>query len=164
MLQSGGTKFDSRDLWLRIECGFRAASAASATHPSNNLAAHRNSALWRSCSHHSLGLLAGDWSGRKRPAAATVNPALLAVKSLLSFAQETGYLRYNVGAAVHSLPELDELAQRILTPEDVWSLIDHAPTGRDRVLLEVRYTCGVRRAEAAGLRWCDLQPPRKPDS
>ena len=75
-----------------------------------------------------------------------------------------GYLRYTVGAAVHSLPELDELAQRILTPEDVWSLIDHAPTGRDRVLLEVRYTCGVRRAEAAGLRWCDLQPPRKPDS
>jgi len=102
-------------------------------------------------------LLAGDGSGRKPPAAPTVNLALLAVKSLLSFAQETGYLRYNVGAAVHSLPEPDELAQRILTPEEVWSLIDHAPAGRDRVLLEVLYTCGVRRAEAAGLRWCDLQ-------
>jgi integrase/recombinase XerD len=45
-----------------------------------------------------------------------------------------------------------------LTPEEVWSLIDHAPAGRDRVLLEVLYTCGVRRAEAVGLRWCDLQP------
>jgi integrase/recombinase XerD len=45
-----------------------------------------------------------------------------------------------------------------LTPEEVWSLIDHAPAGRDRVLLDVLYTCGVRRAEAAGLRWCDLQP------
>jgi integrase/recombinase XerD len=102
--------------------------------------------------------LAGDGTGRKPPAAPTVNLALLAVKSLLSFAHETGYLRYNVGAAVHSLPEPDELAQRILTPEEVWSLIDHAPAGRDRVLLEVLYTCGVRRAEAAGLRWCDLQP------
>jgi integrase/recombinase XerD len=62
-------------------------------------------------------LLAGDGTGRKPPAAPTVNLALLAVKSLLSFAQETGYLRYNVGAAVHSLPEPDELAQRI-----EWSL------------------------------------------
>jgi hypothetical protein len=42
-------------------------------------------------------LLAGDGSGRKPPAAPTVNLALLAVKSLLSFAQDTGYLRYNVG-------------------------------------------------------------------
>jgi integrase/recombinase XerD len=102
-------------------------------------------------------VLAGDGTGRKPPAAPTVNLALLAAKSLLSFAQETGYIRYNVGAAV-SLPEPDELAQRILTREEVWSLIDHAPAGRDRVLLEVLYTCGVRRAEAAGLRWCDLQP------
>lgn len=66
-------------------------------------------------------LLSGDGTGRKPPAAATVNLALLAVKSLLSFAQETGYLRYNVGAAVHSLPEPDELAQRILTSEEVWT-------------------------------------------
>jgi len=102
-------------------------------------------------------VLAGDGTGRKPPAAPTVNLALLAAKSLLSFAQETGYIRYNVGAAV-SLPEPDELAQRILTREEVWSLIDHAPAGRDRVLLEVLYTCGVRLAEAAGLRWCDLQP------
>ena len=107
-------------------------------------------------------LLAGDGTGRKPPAAPIVNLALLAVKSLLSFAQETGYLRYNVGAAVHSLPEPDELAQRILTPEQVWSLIDHAPAGRDRVLLEVLYTCGVRRAEAAGLRcaMCSHAPRR----
>jgi hypothetical protein len=55
-------------------------------------------------------LLAGDGAGSKPSAAPTVNLALLAVKSLLSFAQETGYLRYNVGAAVHSLPEADELA------------------------------------------------------
>ena len=58
---------------------------------------------------------------------------------------------------MHSLPEPDELAQSILTPEEVGSLIDHAPAGRDRVLLEVLYTRGVRRAEAAGLRWYDLQ-------
>jgi integrase len=66
-----------------------------------------------------------------------------------------------VGAALHSLPEPDELAQRILSPEEVWSLIDHAPADRDRVLLKVLCTCGVRRAEAVGLRWCDLQPRRE---
>jgi hypothetical protein len=32
------------------------------------------------------------------------------VKSLLSFAQETGCIRYNAGAAVHSRTEPDELA------------------------------------------------------
>ena len=39
----------------------------------------------------------GTAPGRKPPAAPTINLALLAVKSLLSFAQETGYLRLQRG-------------------------------------------------------------------
>src|ERR1700676_3910171 len=45
---------------------------------------------------------------------ASQNRALTAIKSLLSFGQETGYLPFNVGAAVKLRPNADGLAQRIL--------------------------------------------------
>jgi site-specific recombinase XerD len=45
---------------------------------------------------------------------ASQNRAVTALKSLLSFAQETGYLPFNVGAAVKLRPNRDALAQRIL--------------------------------------------------
>jgi integrase/recombinase XerD len=54
------------------------------------------------------------------------NRALTAVKSLLSFAQETGYVPFNGGAA-----------------------------GRNRVLLKLLYISGVRVSELCGLKWCD---------
>ena len=54
------------------------------------------------------------------------NRALTAVKSLLSFAQETGYVPFNAGAA-----------------------------GRNRVLLKLLYISGVRVSELCGLKWCD---------
>ena len=58
---------------------------------------------------------------------ASQNRALTAVKSLLSFAQETGYVPFNVGAAVKLRPDRDDLAQRILEESQVAKLIDAAP-------------------------------------
>jgi integrase/recombinase XerD len=86
---------------------------------------------------------------------ATRNRALTAVKSLLSFAQETGYLPCNVGAAVKLRPHRDGLAQRILEESQVARLIDAAPEGRNRVLLKLLYVSGVRVSEVCGLKWCD---------
>ncbi len=89
---------------------------------------------------------------------ASQNRALTAVKSLLSFAQETGYLPFNVGAAVKLRPNRDSLAQRILEESEVAKLIEAAPEGRDRVLLKLLYVSGVRVSELCGLKWCDTMP------
>jgi site-specific recombinase XerD len=80
---------------------------------------------------------------------ASINRALTAVKSLLSFAHETGYLPFNVGIAVKLRPNRDSLAQRIMEEnlftrhgagrtEHQW--IDRAAT-RDAQLIELLYPC-----------------------
>jgi integrase/recombinase XerD len=89
---------------------------------------------------------------------ASQNRALTVVKSLLSFAQETGYLPYNVGAAIKLRPNRDGLAQRILDESEVAKLIDAAPEGRDRVLLKILYVSGIRVSELCGLKWCHALP------
>jgi integrase/recombinase XerD len=86
------------------------------------------------------------------------NRALTAVKSLLSFAQEAGYLPFNVGVAVKLRPQRDGLAQRILEESEVSRLIEAAPAGRNRILLKLLYVSGVRVSEACGLKWCDALP------
>jgi integrase/recombinase XerD len=93
--------------------------------------------------------------------AASQNRALTALKSLLSFAQETGYLPYNVGAAVQLRPARDDLAQRILEESQVARLIEAAPAGRNRVLLKLLYVSGVRVSELCGLKWCDALPRKE---
>ena len=94
--------------------------------------------------------------GGRKPA--TQNRALTAIKSLLAFGQETGYVPFNVGAAVKLRPNPDGLAQRILEESEVAKLIDQAPPGRDQLLLRLLYMSGVRVSELAQLKWCDLMP------
>jgi len=84
--------------------------------------------------------------------------ALTSIKSLLSFAQETGYLPYNVGAAVKLRPQRDGLPQRFLEESEVAKLIEAAAPGRNRVLLKLLYVSGVRVGELCGLKWCDALP------
>jgi integrase/recombinase XerD len=99
-----------------------------------------------------------DHLGQENLKPASQNRALTAVKSLLSFAQETGYLPFNVGAAVKLRPNRDGLAQRILEESEVAKLIEAAPEGRNRVLLKLLYVSGVRVSEICGLKWCDALP------
>lgn len=94
------------------------------------------------------------WLGGGRLRPASQNRAITAVKSLLSFAHEAGYLSFNVGAAVKLRPDRDRLAQRILSEAEVARLTE-AVDGRDRVLLRLLYVSGIRVSELCGLRWCD---------
>jgi integrase/recombinase XerD len=91
--------------------------------------------------------------GNLRPA--SQNRSIIALKSLLAFAQQTGYVPFNVGAAVKLRPNRDKLAQRILEESEVVRLIDAAPEGRNRVLLKLLYVSGIRVSEICGLKWCD---------
>ncbi len=84
--------------------------------------------------------------------------ALAAVKSLLSFAQEVGYLRFNVGKAV-KLPSVKEtLAERIMGEADAMRLVALEPDPRNRAMLTLLYGAGLRVSELCALRWRDLAP------
>jgi integrase/recombinase XerD len=86
---------------------------------------------------------------------ASQNRAITALKSLLSFGQQTGYLAFNVSAAAKLRPNRDGLAQRILEESEVARLIDAVPEGRNRILLKLLYVSGIRVSELCGLKWCD---------
>jgi site-specific recombinase XerD len=90
--------------------------------------------------------------------AASQNRALTAIKSLLSFGQETGYLAFNVGAAVKLRPNRDDLARRILEESAVAKLIESAGSERNRLILKLLYVSGVRVSELCRLTWSDAQP------
>ncbi|WP_238292801.1 tyrosine-type recombinase/integrase [Methylobacterium longum] len=87
---------------------------------------------------------------------ATVALAASALKSLFTFAQEVGYLRFNIGAAVKVPPIKNTLAERIMSEADALLMIRQEPILRNRVLLTVLYGGGLRISEVCGLRWRDL--------
>lgn len=77
-------------------------------------------------------------------------------KSLLSFAQRTGYLHFNVGAAVR-LPKVPRrLAERILPLEAVLRTITLEEHPRNRALLRTLYNLGVRVSELSALKVRDV--------
>jgi site-specific recombinase XerD len=89
-------------------------------------------------------------------APASRSNATAAIKSLFSFAQETGFVRFNVGKMVKT-PKLKEaLAERIMPEADVLRLIALEPNARNRTLLTVLYGGGLRISELCGLCWRDL--------
>ena len=87
---------------------------------------------------------------------ATVALAASALKSLFAFAQQVGFLRFNVGAAVKVPPIKNTLAERIMAEGDALLMIRQEPALRNRVLLTVLYGGGLRISEVCGLRWRDL--------
>lgn len=84
--------------------------------------------------------------------------AAAAIKSLLTFAYETGYLPFNPGVAVKLPPVKRTLAERILSEGEVQRLIHLEPDLRNRMALSLLYAAGLRVSELVGLRWRDVQP------
>lgn len=82
---------------------------------------------------------------------------IAAVKSLLSFAEKTGLLPFNVGAALRVPPVKNVLAERILEESDVIRLIALETDKRNHALLRLGYLAGLRISEICGLRWRDTK-------
>jgi site-specific recombinase XerD len=89
-------------------------------------------------------------------APATRANATAALKSLFSFAQETGYLRFNLGKVLKAPPVKNTLAERILDEAAVHRMLALEPSARNRALLTLLYGGGLRISEVTGLRWRDL--------
>lgn len=83
---------------------------------------------------------------------------IASVKSLFTFGQKVGYLRFNVAAAI-KLPKVkDELAARILTEDEVLRMIHKTDKPRDNLLLRLLYASAGRISEICSLTWADVQP------
>ena len=87
----------------------------------------------------------------------SVNNKLRHLKSLLSFAHQIGYLDQNLGSFLQLKPEKNRISEKILTREDLQKLIDGALLLRDRLLLKLMYSCGLRVSEAICLQWRDFR-------
>ncbi len=88
----------------------------------------------------------------------TVANKVLVIKSLFSFAVQTGYLTFNVGSFIKPPKTKDALAEKILDVSDVQGLIKYGVKNeRDRLMLLLMYGCGLRVSEVVGLTWDDLK-------
>lgn len=86
----------------------------------------------------------------------TVNRKVKAVKSLLSFARDTGYTPFNVGKLIKVRKPRNTLSQRILSKEQVFSMIALTPKKRDRFILRMLYGSAMRVSELCNLRWHEV--------
>ncbi|MGG6238729.1 tyrosine-type recombinase/integrase [Nodosilinea sp. AN01ver1] len=86
----------------------------------------------------------------------TARRKLASVKSLLRFAQETGAIRFNVGAALKLKRGNQSITGRLLSEEQVFKLFGAAKTPRDEAMLRLLYATGARVSEIASLTWGDV--------
>lgn len=88
----------------------------------------------------------------------TQRQRIFAIKSLLSYGQKTGYLQFNVGAALSAPAQQNNLAAKFLTEEQIFALIHEEKNVRNKLLLRLLYVSAARISEALALTWKDLTP------
>jgi integrase/recombinase XerD len=82
------------------------------------------------------------------------------VKSLLTFAHETGWCVFNVGAVIRLPRAKRKTQERISELRVVRGMVDRASEGRDRTLIRLMYTSGCRVSEAVAVNFIDLKIKR----
>jgi integrase/recombinase XerD len=88
---------------------------------------------------------------------ATIARRLKSIKSLLSFAQRTGYTRFNIGTMVKVPKFKKTLAERIMSEEQVFTMLAKESNPRNHALLRLLYASGIRVSEVCDLQWKDVQ-------
>jgi integrase/recombinase XerD len=87
----------------------------------------------------------------------SVRRTVNSVKSLFAFGYKLGYLKFDVGRALRVQAIRDELAQRILSEEEVQRILASERNPRNKAILLTFYGGGFRVSEIASLKWCHLQ-------
>ena len=73
---------------------------------------------------------------------ASVSTRIAALKSLFSYGQKIGYLRFNVGAALRSVKVAETISERILSRPDVVRMIALENDPRNKAILTLLYAAG----------------------
>ena len=92
---------------------------------------------------------------------ASQNRVLSSIKSLFAFAKQEGYLIYDPATELKYAREPDALPKNVLTPLEARKIIEAPDTQtligyRDRTLLEVLYSTGIRKTELMNLTVDDV--------
>lgn len=140
------------DSWLRV----KAQNENTLTAYARIADEFRGFFQFRSLASLSIDDLADYADSIKVHSVATQRQRIFAVKSLLSYGQKTGYLQFNVGAALQAPTQKNELAQKLLTEGDIFKLIENEKNPRNKLLLRLLYVSAARISEALALRWSDL--------
>jgi len=80
---------------------------------------------------------------------------LSSVKSLISFAHKLGYLPFDISRPLILPTPKDTLAERILSSDEVRSIIDAENHPRNKLILKVLFISGIRVSELCSLCWKD---------
>jgi integrase/recombinase XerD len=88
----------------------------------------------------------------------SVKLKLSAIKSLFSYAWKVDYLDVNPAKVIPTPSGVDARHERFLEQDEVRKLIVATREGRDRCLLSLIYSTGLRVSEALGIDWKDLKP------
>lgn len=80
------------------------------------------------------------------------------VKSLFTLAHQVGYIRVNPAAAWKSKELDDNLAERIMTEEDVMMMLAKEENPRNHAIIRLLYNAGLRVSELCALLWGNIQP------
>lgn len=78
------------------------------------------------------------------------------IKSLFSFAQTLGYIRVNPGVLLQAPAKEHTKHRKVLTEEEVITLVKSDLSPRDEAILRVLYSSGCRVSELIGLNWQDV--------
>jgi site-specific recombinase XerD len=84
--------------------------------------------------------------------------AIASIKSLYKWLAGSRYIDVNPASFWRSPKIKETLTERYLTPEQVETIIAHARSERDRIMMTLMYYTGMRVSEIVALTWKDVLP------
>jgi site-specific recombinase XerD len=96
------------------------------------------------------------WANGLQGTPHTVKLHVAVVKSLFSFAYKVGYLRVNPAVILETPHVPDQKHAKVLREEEIFALLAVAKKQRDKVLVRLLYSAGLRVSELCSLRWQDV--------
>lgn len=87
----------------------------------------------------------------------SINRALASIKSLFSFGHKLGFFVFDVARPLRIQSTRDELPERILSEDQIRKMITHEKNPRNKAILTLLYSSGIRVSELTGLKWKNVQ-------